>query len=194
MLNPIPSEITVVCAADAGVSAFVELLQEAARRMIRQKTPMWVPENLTAEKLLAQYRVDEMFVGYCKGLPAFTCALQEWDDAFWGEGSGNADALYIHKIAVADAFIRQGMVYKMFAFAEAEARRQGKSKLRLDCRIDRTKVRAIYDRYGFRDVGEKKLFGWYHGISYEYILPNATQSFTEDSSACGLRIEPSGGE
>jgi len=170
-LNPIPSEITVRCAADAGVDAFAALLQEAACRMIRQKTPMWLPENLSPEKLLAQYAAEEMFIGYCKGKPAFTCALQERDDAFWGDASGDDGALYIHKVAVADAFIRQGMVYKMFAFAEAEARRRGKTCLRLDCRIDREKVRAIYDRYGFQNVGEKELFGWYHGISYEYPLP-----------------------
>ena len=174
-MNPLPTEITVVCAADAGVSAFAALLQEAAARMIRQKTPMWQPENLTEEKLLAQYAAEEMFVGYCKGKPAFTCALQERDDAFWGEGSGGDGALYIHKVAVADAFIRQGMVYKLFAFAEAEARRRGKTRLRLDCREDRVKVRAIYDRYGFQNVGEKRLFGWYHGISYEYTLPEVAR-------------------
>jgi len=166
-------EIEVRCASLIGAEPFAALLSEAARRMIQQNTPMWAPEALTTEKLLSQYRLDEMYVGYCNGAPAFTCALQERDDTFWGEGSGDEGALYIHKIAVADAFTGQGMVYKMLAFATEEARRRGKTKLRLDCRIDRTKVRAIYDRFGFRTVGEKKLFGWYHGVSYEYAIPMA---------------------
>ena len=171
-MNDLRDEIEVVCAAEVGTERFVALLKEAAQRMIRKGTPMWAPEDMTEEKLLAQYRMDEMFLGLCNGMPAFTCALQESDDKFWGAGSGDVGALYIHKIAVADAFTGCGMVYQIFAFAEAEARRRGKDRLRLDCRIDRTKVRAIYDRYGFCVVDEKKLFGWYHGVSYEYLLKN----------------------
>jgi len=166
----IKDNIEVLCAAEVGSAVFAGLLAEAARRMVRLQTPMWPPEDMTEERLLKQYDAAEMFVGMCNGAPAFTCALQERDDAFWGKGSGGDGALYIHKIAVADAFTGRGMVYRMLAFAEAEARRRGKTKLRLDCRIDRVKVRAIYDKYGFEVVGEKKLFGWYHGVSYEYRL------------------------
>jgi len=170
-MNDANDAIEVRRASETGVAAFAALLAEAAQRMIRQNTPMWQPEALTEEKLLAQYSAEEMHVGYCNGQPAFSCALQERDDTFWGENSGYEDALYIHKIAVADTYTGQGMVYKMFAYAADEARRRGKTKLRLDCRIDRMKVRAIYDAYGFRVVAEKRLFGWYHGVAYEYVLP-----------------------
>jgi len=160
-------DLAVQCAADIGIEPFIGLLAEAARRMIRLGTPMWAVEALTAENLLEQYRLADMYIGMCGGAPAFTCVLQESDDTFWGEGSGAVGALYVHKVAVADAFAGQDMVGKLLGFAADEARRRGKTKLRLDCRIDRMKVRAIYDRFGFRAVGEKKLFGWYHGVSYE---------------------------
>ena len=166
------NEIEVLCAAEVGVGPFAALLAESARRMVRLGTPMWPPEDMTEENMRAQYRAEEMFVGYCNGAPAFTCTFQESDDKFWGEGSGDAGALYIHKIAVADAFVGKGMVYRMFEYAKAEARRRGKTRLRLDCRLERTKVRAIYDDYGFYAVEEKHLFGWYHGIAYEYLLEN----------------------
>jgi len=60
------------------------------------------------------------------------------------------DELYIGHLAVDEKFRRQGFGLRLLAYAENEARVQGKSKLTLLTEIENTSAQALYNKFGFK--------------------------------------------
>lgn len=64
------------------------------------------------------------------------------------------DALYIGKLAVADAARGQGLARAMIMLAAQEAQRLNLAWLELETRIELTENHAVFGALGFRKVGE----------------------------------------
>lgn len=69
-------------------------------------------------------------------------------------GTVKGDALYLGKVAVADAARRRGVARALFAAAEAEARRRGLAALELQTRIELVENHATFGRLGFVRTAE----------------------------------------
>ncbi len=150
---------------------FSNLLIEATERMTRNNTPMWPPSELTSDKLLEQYSLDELYIGYIDHRPFGTLVLQDSDELYWGSDGLDGTTLYIHKFTIADEFAGKGASQLLLELARQEAERRGKKRIRLECRRPRAKVRAMYERFGFRLVKEEVIFDGQHDAAfYEFVL------------------------
>jgi GNAT superfamily N-acetyltransferase len=78
-------------------------------------------------------------------------------------------SLYVHRLAVRRAFAGATVSHALLRFAADEAKRRGCSALRLDCIASRPKLRAVYERFGFRYHSDHHA-GPYHVARYELRL------------------------
>lgn len=128
---------------------FRQLLLEAAQRLTNQGDPLWYPEDLTDEKLFAH---GEPYLCLVDGVKAGTFILVDKDPLFWPEITDDSTT-FVHKFAVGEQFRGTGLSFRMLDFAKQQAMAKGKAFLRLDCRSERLKLRAVYESYGFTFVG-----------------------------------------
>ncbi len=87
-----------------------------------------------------------------------TITLQWNDKKFWGDT--RQDAGYIHKLAITRSHAGQHLGLRLLNWAEAKARAQGKSYLRLDCLASNKTIRQYYERVGFTHVRDTPAPGW----------------------------------
>ncbi|HIS49153.1 MAG TPA: GNAT family N-acetyltransferase [Candidatus Gallacutalibacter pullistercoris] len=128
---------------------FLQVLRSANDRMAQKGIIQWLPCHLTAEAVFEEG--FEPYLLLCDGIPAATALLVTEDPVFWPEKQ-KGSAVYIHRLSVAQGFAGTGLPQKMLEFAAGYARKLGIFCLRLDCRADREKLRAVYEAFGFRFV------------------------------------------
>lgn len=139
----------------------VALLVEAARwlqsRGIAQWGWMLEPEQQRA--LAAEVAAGATYLAWREGRPVGTVRLLlepgEWDHGLWGAAAAEP-AAYVHRLAVARSEAGRGLGAALLAWAEAEARRQGKGYLRLDCLGANGPLNAYYRRW-FTYVGQAEV-------------------------------------
>src|SRR5690348_9879016 len=137
---------------------FASLLQEAAEWLAELGQSMWSPEQLSAERLLKQNAMSEMFVGCIDGVPVATMIVQETE---------RHDSLFLHKLCVRRSVAKTGCSTVMIEWAKREVRNRGKTYLRLDCAADRPKLRSFYESCGFMKVRERLVLQQYPTAFYE---------------------------
>jgi GNAT superfamily N-acetyltransferase len=126
------------------------LIREAAQWLIASNQELWGPEEVSYDVLLRVAEAGELIMGRVHGDPAACMYLHKEDRLFWPE-TKTGEAFYIHRLAVARTYKGQGFSHAMLSWAEEEARRQGRSHLRLDCE-PRPKLLALYQSAGFLRV------------------------------------------
>lgn len=160
---------------------FVSLLREAALWLKHDGHEMWSEGQLTIERVLAQYALDEMYLGYIDEDAAATMILQEEDTLFWPELE-RGDSLFLHKLAVRRKYAKQGVSVEMINWAKARAVSLGKTYVRLDCAADRPKLHRFYESQGFKRVGERIVLGKYPTAFYELcILPSSSEGIRSET-------------
>jgi len=130
---------------DAGM-----LIREAADWLIAAGMPLWGPEETSYDELVRVARESELIMGRVAGEAASCMYLHNEDRLFWPEVPFG-EAFYIHRLAVARKFARQGYARSMLTWAEAETRAKGRKFLRLDCE-PRPKLLELYRDAGFTRV------------------------------------------
>lgn len=130
-------------------AAFLQVLESANRRMEKKGIVQWLPCHLTEEAVFEEN--VEPFLLTKDGQPAVTALLVTEDPVFWPEKE-KGSAVYIHRFSVVEEFAGTGLPQKMMSFAVEYAKQRGIPFLRLDCRADRTKLRAVYEAFGFHFV------------------------------------------
>jgi ribosomal-protein-alanine acetyltransferase len=65
-----------------------------------------------------------------------------------------ARAVRIYSLAVDVRFVRRGVGYALLQACEAYARRHGRTALTLEVRYDNAPAIALYEKWGFRQIGE----------------------------------------
>jgi GNAT superfamily N-acetyltransferase len=72
----------------------------------------------------------------------------------------------VHRLAIRRACAGQGISTALLEWAVDRARTLGKRYLRLDCDADRPRLRAFYERFGFR-LHSYRQVGSYYVSRYE---------------------------
>jgi GNAT superfamily N-acetyltransferase len=90
------------------------------------------------------------------------------DQLFWPELTDGQSA-FVHRLAVRRRFAGTGVSLALLSWSVEHARRLGKLCLRLDCDHQRTKLRSVYERFGFR-LHSYRQVGPYYVARYEYPL------------------------
>ncbi|MCX7005962.1 MAG: GNAT family N-acetyltransferase [Kiritimatiellaeota bacterium] len=155
--------------ASAADSAQVSaVLQEAARWLEERGTPMWRGDELQPDRIAAAVAAGEFFVAECDGAVAGTLKFQLEDKLFWPDVPPD-EAAFIHRLAVRRVFAGGAVSAALMNWAVERARQLDKKFLRLDCEASRSRLRAVYERFGFHHHSDR-IVGPYHVARYEFPL------------------------
>src|SRR5262245_30885352 len=151
-------------AADA--DAIVETLAEAARWVgDLDGTVMWVEGELEDERVRQEAATGMFVVGEVDGRVAGAMRFQLEDPLFWPDLNA-ADSAFVHRLAVKRAFAGRRISTALLEWAVDRARTLGRRYLRLDCDAERSRLRAFYERFGFR-LHSYRQVGSYYVSRYE---------------------------
>lgn len=141
------------------VQAASGVLIASASSLEQRGELLWPPASLTVEKLLRHYPAQTWRVCW-QGAQAVACyCLLEADPLFWPDDSPGA-ALYLHKLAVHPEWQGRGLAQTLLTDAVQETRGRSVPLLKLDTATQRPKLRAIYEGFGFQNVGRREVRGF----------------------------------
>lgn len=153
-------------AVAADTLPIVQLLTQAARWVEQlDGTVMWVEGELDEDAVRAEVGAG-MFVLAESGRQAVgTLRFQLEDRLFWPDLDASESA-FVHRLAVRRDFAGGGVSTALLLWAVDRARTLGRRYLRLDCDAERSRLRALYERFGFR-LHSYRQVGSYYVSRYE---------------------------
>jgi GNAT superfamily N-acetyltransferase len=134
------------------------VLAAAAGRLRDRGQELWSVAEVSEERIAAHVEQGRYYVGADAAGTVGVFRIDEEDPLFWPEMPA-ASAFYVHKVAVDPRRQGQGAAQRLLACACDIARANGRRVLRLDCAGGRPKLRAVYERFGFRHHSDKILAG-----------------------------------
>ena len=150
-------------------TALFATLTEAAE-WVRQLdgTSMWIEGELDMPRVRAEAAAGVFAVAEADGVIAGAIRFQLEDQLFWPDLDGR-DSAFVHRLAVRRAYAGRGVSAQLLQWAVDRARSLGRRDLRLDCDADRVRLRALYERFGFRFHSYRQV-GAYYVSRYELPL------------------------
>ena len=150
-------ESATVRQARPGEEAIVSaILNEAAAWLQSRGMPLWKQDELSAEMIAAEVADGLYFLAVCDGVPAGTVRFQLSDPLFWPDMPPE-DAAYIHRLAVRREFAGGRVPGLLLNWAAERTAAPGRPFLRLDCDASRLRLRAVYERFGFRYHSDRQV-------------------------------------
>ena len=163
------TSITIRQATAEDVRAVVDTLTEAADWVEQMDgTVMWVEGELEEHCVRAEVDAGMFVVAVAGGSIVGAIRFQLEDQLFWPDLDGS-DSAFVHRLAVRRSHAGQGISTALLRWAVDRAKSLGKRCLRLDCDADRTRLRALYERFGFR-LHSFRQVGAYYVSRYELPL------------------------
>jgi GNAT superfamily N-acetyltransferase len=162
-------------ATSQDAATIADILTEAAQWLQQAGMPLWRGDELTPASIAADLTAGLFFLAEEAGTSAGIVKFQLEDPVFWPDAHGN-DAAYIHRLAIRRRYAGTGLSTALLHWAVARAEARGRPCLRLDCEASRPRLRAIYERFGFRYHSDRQV-GPYHVSRYEYdVMKTASSS------------------
>ncbi len=161
-------DILVRHAEERDLPVVEALLLEAACWVDALGVVMWEDGELERERLAAEIAAGQFFLAESDGAAAGVVRFQLEDPLFWPD-MPSGEAAFVHRLAVSRQFKGLGVSSALLGWAVAHARELGRKYLRLDCDASRPKLRALYERAGFR-LHSFRQVGPYYVARYEYPL------------------------
>lgn len=93
--------------------------------------------------------------------------LPEYDDIPWSIPALPGQVMVIHTLVVSPRWAGRGKAREMVAFCEEEARRQGKTVIRLDTYEGNLPANTMYPRLGYLYAGATEFF--FQGLIHEVL-------------------------
>jgi len=122
--------------------------------MAAHGTVQWPQGSLPRERIAKQVDAGEWHVVHDEELGLVGTVRLLWTDPdFWGED--HTPAVYVHGLMVDRRAAGHGLGTTLLDWAAARGRDAGVDLFRLDCRTTNPDIRAYYERYGFRAVGQR---------------------------------------
>lgn len=144
------------------------ILLEAAGWLHDRGIPMWRGTELSPEQIAADVAQGYFFLAQCGGKAAGTIKFQLHDPLFWPDTPAE-EAAFVHRLAVRRAFAGGQLSTLLLRWAAERARTLGRRFLRLDCEASRPRLKAVYERCGFRHHSDRQV-GPYFVSRYELPL------------------------
>jgi len=116
----------------------------------------WNEDSIKWNSLSKDYQINNFYIDYHNGVPAACIAITDLDSKYWSE-IPQGESLYIHKLAVKREFAGKGISKELINFAKKLSLKNGINSLRLDCNLQRNKLRMLYENEGFVYVDRKNL-------------------------------------
>jgi GNAT superfamily N-acetyltransferase len=126
---------------------------------------MWVEDELAEDRIAAEVDAGLFYVAECDGDIAGALKFQLDDPLFWPDLATD-DSAFIHRLAVRRNYAGHGVSTALLGWAVDHARSLGRTYLRLDCDAERSRLRDLYERFGFR-LHSFRQVGSYYVARYE---------------------------
>jgi len=167
-------QLSIRQAIPQDIDAVAEILGEAARWLKEQGMPMWRQDELLPSHIVADVDSGQFFLAECDGVPAGIIRFQLADNLFWPDVPQD-DSAFIHRLAVRRRFAGGEVSSALLLWAIAHTHTLGLRYVRLDCEASRARLRAVYERIGFRFHSNKQV-GSYFVARYEYDVTEISPS------------------
>ena len=169
------------------IATVSSILEEAASWLEAIGQALWRPDEISQnavrddveDGLFYLFELDSEAVG--------TLKFQLKDELFWPD-IDSSESAFVHRIAIRRAHARSGLSSIMMRWAIAEALRHQRTFLRLDCEASRPKLRAIYERFGFKHRDDRKV-GPFHVSRYEISTVTTTEKDGDDQSPTRCKVD-----
>jgi GNAT superfamily N-acetyltransferase len=148
--------ITVRQAETADVEVVAAILTEAAEWLDGRGMAMWRADELTPERVLRDVAAGLFFLAERSGQPVGTLKFQLSDQEFWPDVP-ETDAAFIHRLAVRRESAGGTVSSALLSWAAHRTSSLGRQFLRLDCEASRPRLRAVYERFGFRHHSDRQV-------------------------------------
>ena len=142
-----------------------DILLEAASWLAQRGIPMWRESEVAASCIQDDVAAGLFFLALSASEPVGTLKFQLSDPLFWPDAPN--DAAYIHRLAVRRRFAGGALSAALLRWAAERAAASGRRFLRLDCEASRPRLRAVYERFGFRHHSDQRV-GSFSVARYEY--------------------------
>ena len=152
--------IAIRQAVPADTPLVEDMLLEAARWVDALGVVMWDEGELRREEIDADVAAGMYRIAEVDGVAAGAIRFQLEDRLFWPDLDGN-DSAFVHRLVVRRAFKGDGVSTALLAWAVEHTRASGKRWLRLDCDAERTKLRKLYEGFGFRFHSYRQVTSYY---------------------------------
>lgn len=162
------TDLIVRQATLADIDALSGILREVSDWLVARGTPMWRENEVDPDAIRTEVEAGLFFLATLNGEPAGTLKFQLSDPLFWPEAED--DAAYLHRLAVRRSFAGRGLSTALLTWGADRAMAHGRPFLRLDCDAERTRLRDLYERFGFRHHSDRQV-GQYFVARYEYTIP-----------------------
>ena len=152
-------------ATASDVAGIHRLLLDAESWLAERGIPMWLPVELLIDPIRNDVAAGMHLVAEIDGELAGTLRFQLEDALFWPDLPPGGSA-FVHRLAVDRRFAGQGVSTALLGWAVNRARELDREFLRLDCDAARPRLRAFYERFGFRHHSDRQV-GPYFVARYE---------------------------
>ncbi|GMW02060.1 MAG: hypothetical protein AMXMBFR84_31960 [Candidatus Hydrogenedentota bacterium] len=142
------------------------ILNEASRWLEDSGMAMWHTYELDDDHLRSGVASGQFVLASVEGNPAATLRFQLEDLLFWPDQPQD-ESTYIHRFAVRRQYAGKGVSAEMLQWVVDRTRELGRHYVRLDCQANRPKLRAVYERFGFRHHSDRQV-GPHFVARYEY--------------------------
>ena len=130
------------------------VLQEAAEWLRQRGEPLWSAADLEPSAICADVDGGRYLLAFA-GMEAVGTARVTLDDSLAWPDAIVGEALYLHRLAVRRAHTGGTVSQMILDWSCAHARTLGCTYLRLDCDATRTRLRGLYEGFGFTFRGER---------------------------------------
>lgn len=148
-MNDWDTPITIKQAMSGDAESVSSILLEAAGWLAEREIPMWRSDELLPEQIAIDVAEGKFFLARYGGEAAGTIRFELQDTIFWPD-TPEGEAAFVHRLAVRRAFAGGRLSALLLQWAAERAKGLGRRFLRLDCDASRPRLRAIYERFGFR--------------------------------------------
>jgi predicted N-acetyltransferase YhbS len=137
------------------------IIEEVAAWGAVEGFPSWIPGSFTGpdsrgvSHLLGDIAAGGLYLVWRGDDAVATLSLLEHDPIFWPHAGD--EALYLHRFAVRRSAAGAGRTAVLWCIEEA--RRRGRSFVRLDCLEENPGIRRYYENFGFAAVDAKVING-----------------------------------
>ncbi len=143
-----------------------DILLEAASWLTQHGNPMWREDELVPSRIREDVAAGLFFLAASTFEPVGALKFQLSDPLFWPDVPDD-DAAYVHRLAIRRRFAGGTLSTALLRWAAERAAASGCRFLRLDCEASRPRLRAVYERFGFRHHSDRQV-GPYFVARYEY--------------------------
>jgi len=147
-----------------------DVLLEAASWLQQRGIPLWCDREVSPASISEDVANGLFFIAEWAGEPAGTIKFQLEDLLFWPDIL-QEDSAFVHRLAVKRHYSGGKVSSGLLTWAVKQAQTLGRRYLRLDCDASRPRLKAVYERFGFRHHSDRQV-GAYFVSRYEYEIPS----------------------